>query len=193
MRDHIIRQAFHQSVLKTAHEDVDTFVLDEFGLKNGSNRADIAVLNGKLVGYEIKTENDTLMRLSSQVDAYSEVFDLAYIITVKKHLHRVLDQIPQWWGIYLIEQVEDTAFLFSLYRPSQINKRKNTYGIAQLLWKNELVEVLLKIFDFKVSYRTTKRQMYEILSHRCSSKKLGVIALSYLKNRQGWRINQKQS
>jgi hypothetical protein len=99
MRDHIVRAAFHETVLQTAHLDQNTFVVDELGLKNGVIRADIAVLNGKLVGYEINTDKDNLNRLGPQINAYSEVFDQAYIISGKKHLSKVLDQVPCFDGI----------------------------------------------------------------------------------------------
>ncbi len=63
MRDAQVRQAFHRSVLRAANECNDTVVIDELGLKNGIVRADIVVLNGKMIGYEIKTDRDTLKRL----------------------------------------------------------------------------------------------------------------------------------
>jgi hypothetical protein len=193
MRDQTVRKAFHQTVLKSAHNDADTFVLDEFGLRNGVNRADIAVLNGKFVGYEIKTEKDTLARLGPQIEAYNEVFDQVFIITASNHLSKVIERIPDWWGVYLIEQNDVSDISFSLHRKAKINKAKNTYGIAQLLWKAELMEILAKLFRTEMNTRVTKHQMYELLSQKCTSHKFGSIALTYLKNRQGWRIGQKLS
>jgi hypothetical protein len=48
-------------------------MLDEFGLEHGEVRVDVAVINGELHGYEIKSERDTLERLPRQVKAYSAV------------------------------------------------------------------------------------------------------------------------
>ncbi|WP_128815240.1 hypothetical protein [Vibrio sp. 624788] len=53
--DSEIREAFHKKKLKSQHEDNQTLVIDELGLMHGSNRIDIAVVNGCIHGYEIKS------------------------------------------------------------------------------------------------------------------------------------------
>ena len=189
MRDYLIRSAFHQTILKTAHECGDTFVVDELGLKNGSYRADIAVLNGKLIGYEIKTDSDNLIRLPNQIKAYNEVFDNAYIIVGKKHIRCVEDMLPEWWGIYLIEDLAFEQYSFKVVRKAKKNYTIDSFGLAQLLWKNEVAEILTSSFNYFVSSRTTKEELYDILSFECSPKKLSAFVHTYLKSRQSWRIN----
>jgi|SRR6185437_2453422 len=189
MRDHIVRAAFHETVLQTAHLDQNTFVVDELGLKSGVVRADIAVLNGKLVGYEIKTDNDNLNRLNSQINAYSEVFDQAYIISGKKHLDKVLDQVPAWWGVYAIERSEEEICTFTCLRPAILNEQRSAYSIAQLLWKTEVAEVLESHFNCVLKQSWTKHKLYEILIDKLDIYSLGQLTLRILKNRQGWRTN----
>jgi hypothetical protein len=191
MTDGLIRSAFHQSILKSAHDDPSTFVLDELGLKHGENRADIAVLNGKFVGYEIKTERDTLARLSSQVMAYNEVFDRAYVISAKKHLDKISALIPNWWGIYEIEQQNESSFCFICIRDGKVNPQKNLYGIAQLLWKNEAIDLLNTLFSCNVRVKATRDQLYDILISKCNSEELSEIVIGCLKTRIGWRTNPK--
>lgn len=191
MRDHIVRAAFHRTVLKTAHLDHNTFVVDELGLKNGAVRADIAVLNGKLVGYEIKTDKDNLNRLPSQVNAYSEIFDLAYVITGRKHLNKVLEHLPEWWGVYTIELDETETFGFTCLRPAEINNSRNAYSIAQLLWKAEVAELLESRFNCVVRQSWAKTKLYDLLVAQCDLYTLGQIAITILKNRQGWRTSQQ--
>src|SRR5687767_9037317 len=91
MSDKLVRIAFHQSVLKSFHLSTDSLVIDELGLKNGELRADIAVLKKNMIGYEIKTDKDNLMRLLSQMVGYNEVFDKVYIITGSKHFTKVVN------------------------------------------------------------------------------------------------------
>jgi hypothetical protein len=55
VRDRDVREALHRKVLKEHHGDADTLVLDELGLRHGTCRVDIAVVNGYLHGYEIKS------------------------------------------------------------------------------------------------------------------------------------------
>lgn len=191
MRDFIIRQAFHNSVLKSEHESSDTFIVDELGLKNGSFRADIAVLNGKLVGYEIKTDSDTLSRLPNQVKAYNEVFDNAYIIVGNKYIDSIQELVPEWWGIYLIQESALGEYNFKIVRKAKMNRSKDTFGLAQLLWKNEVTDILTSTYDYMVSKRATKDDLYDLLSAECSPKKLSSFVLKYLKAREFWRTSQQ--
>ena len=190
MRDQVIRQAFHKTILKSDHDDADTFVVDELGLKNGEIRADIAVLNGKLVGYEIKTDSDTLSRLPSQVVAYSEVFDKAYLVVGENHLDKAIENIPEWWGIYTIIPKPEDHFSFFHYRKAKINRHQSSFSLAQLLWKAEALEVANVFLHHNINPKTSKHQVYDIISSTCSSKKLSKIVIRYLKQRENWRTNR---
>lgn len=190
MRDRIIRQAFHKTILKPAHDDLNTFVVDELGLKNGQIRADIAVLNGKLIGYEIKTENDSLLRLPAQVEAYNEVFEQAYLIVSKNHLQKAIETIPNWWGIYTITSLGENEFSFSYYRKAKSNKQLNSFSLAQLLWKDEALEVANVFLRHNIKTKTSKHEVYDVISGTCSRKKLSKIVIGYLKQRTNWRINR---
>lgn len=190
MRDYTIRAAFHQSILKQAHLDVDTLVLDELGLKNGQIRADIAVLNGKLIGYEIKGERDTLLRLSNQINGYNEVFEKAYVVTSEKHIRKVTESIPQWWGIYCIEKDQVEHIQFNCVRQAEKNPERSIYGIAQLLWKVEATEVLINEYNCKVKQSHTRHHLYQMLTEVCNADQMAKIVLNYLKYRQGWRTDR---
>lgn len=190
MIDSVVRLAFHQRILRSEHDRSDTIVVDELGLKNGLVRADIAVLNGKLVGYEIKTNSDTLMRLPHQIQAYNEVFDNVYVIVGDKHFENVLLTVPEWWGVYLVAETRDGLYDFKCCRKAKKNREKDTMGLAQLLWKDEVIDILTSYLNYKVHYKATKEQLYDILSNKCSSAKLSSYVLQYLKSRQTWRINQ---
>jgi hypothetical protein len=75
---------FHQKKLWLHHANENTLVVDELGILNGKSRADIAVINGYLVGFEIKSDEDSLTRLNDQVEAYNAVFDRSTLIVGPK-------------------------------------------------------------------------------------------------------------
>ena len=50
-------------------------IAEEFRLDTGSTRIDVIQLGTELVGYEIKSEQDTCARLANQLHAYNRVFD----------------------------------------------------------------------------------------------------------------------
>jgi hypothetical protein len=49
--------------------------------------------------YEVKSERDSLMRLTRQVLAYGEVFARVYVVTAETHLHGVMESIPSSVGV----------------------------------------------------------------------------------------------
>jgi hypothetical protein len=191
MNDRHVRDAFHYRILKKAHRCANTFVVDELGIKNGLVRADIAVLNGQFIGYEIKTEKDTLERLTNQVLAYNEVFDKAFIVLSENHLNKALQIIPDWWGVYLIEGQID-SLRFKCFRKAQINKFKSALSIAQFLWKSEAIEVFQNTFNKTISANKTKQYLHNEIAMAHTPNNLGKITLNYLKNRKDWRTSHSQ-
>ncbi len=60
MNDFKIRTAIKDIEFKVHFTEIDTKVIDEMGLNQGSSIIDIAVINGSMMGYEIKSDHDTL-------------------------------------------------------------------------------------------------------------------------------------
>ena len=191
MRDYPVRVSFHKTVLTLEHTDENTIVIDELGLKNGGTRADIAVLNGKMVGYEIKTNKDNLARLEKQIVAYNEVFDEVHIITGNRHLNKVLEIVPSWWGVFLVIETESGEYFFNCVRTAKKNTKKVCLGIAQLLWKEEIMHLLTAVHNYTLKPSLNKQVLYQMLVGKFNANELGKITLKYLKSREGWRTNQK--
>ena len=187
MYDSQIRQAFHTKILHHAHKDDDTLVVDELGIQNGNYRADIAVLNGKLEGFEIKGEHDTLDRLPSQVNAYNSIFKNISLITCERYLDKCIDIIPDWWGIYLATSPNKDAISFIKIRSAKLNKQVNKYALAQLLWKDEAINAIAKYLDYKAPSRATREDLYDLMSKEMSKTDLSKLVIRELKKRQAWR------
>lgn len=71
------------------HSINTTMALTELPLNK--SKADIILINGKAVVYEIKTELDSLQRLNNQILDYYTVFDHVEVITDDTHLDKVLE------------------------------------------------------------------------------------------------------
>lgn len=95
-RDIDIRNVLHRELDQDFAHDLNTLILDELGLCQGEARVDVAVINGSIHGYKIKSERDTLERLPNQVDIYNKVLDTVTVITASRHIDGVLDVTPQW-------------------------------------------------------------------------------------------------
>lgn len=131
MNDAEIRESFHRKKLRRHRESPDTLVVDELGLHHGASRADIAVVNGSLMGYEIKSDEDVLTRLPGQVRAYNAVFDRVSIITCARHLPGVRRLVPRWWGITTCSRGPKGAVRFTSKRASRPNPKVEPLSVAR--------------------------------------------------------------
>ena len=139
--DLTIRRNFHRRELQKHHNNKNTLVIDELGLNHGKNRADIATVNGKMIGYEIKSDNDTLYRLEEQIKSYNAIFDKINIIVGLKHINKIPKYIPNWWGIFTANYISKSDIRFNLIRKPTPNKNILPILIAKLLWKDEVIEL----------------------------------------------------
>ena len=64
-------------------------IATELQIPRSAIRADLAVLADEFIGIEIKSESDSLRRLSSQIGGYLSVFDHVIIVLATKHLRHL--------------------------------------------------------------------------------------------------------
>lgn len=186
MRDRDIRSALHSTELRPFAEDGHSLVLDEMGICAGDFRVDIAVVNGALHGYEIKSDRDTLGRLPAQADAYSRVFDTMTLVVGAAHAVRAIEIVPAWWSILLASPVVDGASLECI-RPGGVNPGQDPHAVAQLLWREEAV-ALLRARGFPPrSLRGSRKLMWRTLADLLPLQELAAEVRQILKLRQGWR------
>ena len=63
MSDACIRDALKRELLYEYKDDRQTVIIEELGVQHGTSRIDLAVVNGVLHGFELKSDRDTLTRL----------------------------------------------------------------------------------------------------------------------------------
>lgn len=135
--------------------DSSTRIVEEMGIWSSTVRIDIAVVNGELAGFELKSARDNLHRLPAQEQMYSRVFDRMTIITAEKHLAGCLRQIPDWWGVTIatVRDCEDISIQLDQYRSARANPKIDCLYLSRLLWKQEVLECLER-HDLAVGYRS---------------------------------------
>lgn len=187
MNDAQIRMNFHRKKLGRFHTVSDTLVIDELGLKHGKHRADIAVINGHLIGYEIKSDDDSLRRLGKQITAYNAVFDYATVVTSQRHLQNLRELIPSWWGITVAIKGQRGAIHFKTVRRSKPNPSPDDFAVAQLLWRNEAGDELSMRGVTGRILRQKRSVLYRKLVEILTPRELRNTVRRRLKNRTGWR------
>lgn len=139
-----IRAAVLKRVAVATQTGSANLVLEELGLRHGVVRVDIAVVNGCLHGFEIKSAKDNLSRLSSQARVYSEVLDLATVVVVPKHLTNAQLIVPDWWEI-LVARRDLGAIRLERVRVGRPNPAPNQLALSKLLWRNEALQFLQEL------------------------------------------------
>lgn len=187
MKDLDIRRKFHSLVLQKHHRSTHSLVINELGLQHGKCRADIAIVNGKLTGYEIKSEFDTLGRLSHQVEAYNRIFDRVSIIVSEKHKNDALSLVPPWWGMVVCRKGARGGIHFDTFRNAQNNPEIEPVAVAQLLWKAEAVHLLLKCGEPGSITRMRRSFVYQRLVEIMPVIDLCREVRHILRHRTNWR------
>ncbi|HPS76758.1 MAG TPA: sce7726 family protein [Thermoanaerobaculaceae bacterium] len=136
-----VRTALRSRLLAVHAEEPDTLILDELGLCRGLRRADMAVVNGFLHGYEIKSERDSLRRLAAQADLYNKVFDRVTLVVAERHLPDALDVIPGWWAVLGVRPSAGGP-RFSVHRRGRRNSRRDARALVELLWLDDALGLL---------------------------------------------------
>jgi hypothetical protein len=141
MRDSDVRSAVRNWLGAEYAHDPNSYIVEEMGVWSGTVRIDIAVINGSLTGYELKSDRDTLERLPQQRDIYGHVFDYLHLVVGKRHAEHAEKLLPSWWGIR-IAVVDGSEIRLIPHREPTLNPFPSPYLIAELLSKDEAVNVL---------------------------------------------------
>jgi len=169
-------------------KEPDTKIIEELGLCQGSARVDIAVVNGYLHGYEIKSESDSLKRLPTQIDYYSKVLDRITLVASESHISRVEKQIPDWWGV-CVAQCNCGAISLKPVRLHADNPEIDPYALVQLLWRDEALDILRHNNLAKGYSNKPRRILWDRLVDHFSLSEIKLIVRRQLKSRSNWRVD----
>lgn len=187
MRDLDIRKALFGRVLRDHLNDPNTLVLPELGLRHGRCRVDIAVVNGSLHGFEIKSNADTLERLPFQVETYGTVLDKATLVVGERHANKAVPTLPSWWGIKVAFVGPRGGIGFEYYRPPSFNRDIDPIALSELLWHSEVVKILQSRGVKGSVLRKPRAFLYRQLTDALSIRELRSEVRASLKSRENWR------
>lgn len=143
MKDKDIRSILRKTELLKYIQDSHSKVVEELNIPVAKARIDMAVINGHLHGFEIKSAIDTLQRLPHQIEAYSKVFDFLTIVIEPKHYGKVYNLVPKWVGISVCSEATNAGSI-NIIRSAEQNENIESFFIAKLLWREELISILTK-------------------------------------------------
>jgi hypothetical protein len=186
MRDIDIRRRL-RSDERLHPRDPDTRIVEELGLCQGVARVDLAVVNGTIHGYEIKSDRDTLARLPGQVAIYNRVLDYVTVVTACTHADNVRKVVPEWWGIWAVAGDQAEIQLESVRGPAR-NPAVSASALAQLLWRDEALQALADRGLAAGMRSKTRQQIWRRLASELTLEDLGQVVRERIKSRSAdWR------
>lgn len=182
-----IRSALHAKRLRHAKSHPDTLVIDELGLAHAKSRIDVAVINGCIHGYEIKSAKDTLDRLATQIDIYRQTLQKLTIVAAPKHVAGIMTHAPEWCGVIAAEQGPRGGISFHVLRNPVANPEIDPVMMAHLLWRDEVIDLLGQAGYAPKELRRPRKQLYEMLCEAMSLREITASIRAFMVQRPTWR------
>jgi hypothetical protein len=152
VRDIDVRMAVRKELATLHAGDADTRIVEEIGIWSGTVRMDMAVINGELCGYELKSDSDTVKRLPLQSEIYGKVFDRVTLVVGERLYKNALAHIPEWWGCQIASTLDGTTSLVSVRKPEK-NLGIDPNVLVQMLLKIEALSIL-ECFNLAKGWRS---------------------------------------
>ncbi|EMP2054345.1 sce7726 family protein [Enterobacter kobei] len=135
----------------------ETIVINELTIDSFARRVDLAILvDGKIIAYEIKSDADSLYRLSGQLEKYKQYFDKIIVITTIKHVENILNMIPE--NIEVWEVADENIKIKKRGKLSKIEDKGNYLDLLRVQDMRKLAK------KFKIQLGSSgKREIKDIL------------------------------
>lgn len=185
MRDPEIRAELHRRLQLRHGSDPSARIVDEMSVLTGECRIDVALINGRLEGFEIKSEGDSLARLPRQVLAYGQVFDRLTMVCSERHLNAAFAALPEWWGIEVAERRGSLTRIVRK-RAARANPAVDPRAIAQLLWRSETLAALEELDAIHGLRSKPRRALWSALAEAAPRHELRAMVRETLRARRGW-------
>lgn len=186
-RDLDIRAALHTKKLCAYRAAPNTLVVDELGLSHAKVRIDIAVINGCVHGYEIKSSLDTLYRLPVQLGLYSQCLEKVTFVCAPQHVDGIAKLTPAWCGIIEAKKGERGAVSFKRLRRTGSNPGIDPVQLAHLLWRGEAATLLTSLNPDRTVKKRSRKELYSELAAIMTVPQLTAAIRESMQRRQTWR------
>ncbi|QTQ08398.1 sce7726 family protein [Macrococcoides canis] len=174
-------------ILIGKHSVNTTFAMAEQPINK--SKADIVIINGKAVVYEIKTKLDSLQRLHSQILDYYTVFDHVEILIDESHLEKVLEIYKD--STVGISVLTKRNTISQKKKPKKNREHLNHHSIYKVLRKYERKEILQRFYEKVPEYdQFTEYKLNLLLFEKIEIESLYEQFLKILKKRNVVKNNE---
>ncbi len=185
-----IRDALKSRHLRHHSRSKDVLIIDELGLAHAKGRVDVAVFNGHLHGYEIKSMSDTLERLPRQIELYSGSLQKLTLVAATKHFKSASSMAPEWCGMIEVVNGPKGGLQFVPHRRATLNPDIDPFMLAHLLWRPEAQELLLSLGASNKEVNAPRSQLYRSIAAELPVQQIAAAIKRAMASRKTWRDHQ---
>ena len=161
-----------------------SLVVEEFRIEHGAARIDVARIDDRLCGYEIKSDFDGTARLFNQIHAYNRVFEEIYLVATTGLLPSLTGLIPSWWGILEAQRDGNDAVALREIRAVRLNRERDPVSILTLLRRDELLCLATQcLSEPKRAAGATRNGLYDMLASALSVDEICKTVVAVVKDR----------
>jgi len=152
-----------------------------------SRRVDIAVANGKLFGFEIKSEFDSLDRLEGQIELYGRRFDKVFVVCADKFTDKVLEMTNSAVAVIEFESLGN-GLQFKMKRRGRVELKKKPEELLSFVNKKDILgELRRRKSDFDTGL--SRQELYSICGGVLTLQEVRSLSLETLKRNYQSRFN----
>jgi hypothetical protein len=140
--------------------EANVVFLEELGLCRGRVRVDVAVVNGSIHGYEIKSDRDSLRRLTRQAEVYGMVLDRATLVVGPKHVSEAMAAVPDWWEVQVVVS-KGPGLRVKRLRRGRKNPARAARALVELLWLEDAQAFLAARGSLRGYRRRPRRELWD--------------------------------
>lgn len=155
-------------------------------LPSSKARADIVTVGEIFTGYEIKSDKDSLQRLSTQIPEYDIYLEKNYIVVGEKYSSKIKEYIPKYWGIIVVSESKKRGAANNQLKIKTIRKAKKNplWDFNEFLFflpANDIKTIVKETSRFQKRYKRTeiqsmiKQNLVRMVIDECSIEEKKVI------------------
>jgi hypothetical protein len=189
--EYVYKNEIAIQLLLKYHNDNSATLLKE--VASDGSIADIIIINGETVAYEIKTERDSFERLSKQLNSYQYLYDKLYIVTYPEAIDALNKRISEDIGIIsfgqsgLMEVMRESGSFEDRFNPDKaiLTLRQSELVQAHKKYVGELPEMgtaLIYEFCYKWFMSLDKTDSHIVFNEALKSRKPSPYQFDLVKN-----------
>lgn len=154
-----------KSLIQQIQSYKDSKLYEEFTTPSGNARADIVLVNGRVHGYEIKSDFDNLLRLENQILEYDRTFEMNSVVVSERHLIKVEEMLPEHWGIILAKPLEEhDSIRLSFIKRAKLNPNIDFNTFMSMLDSNKL-KTIINDLGYHEKLNLTKTEVWNTFKY----------------------------